>query len=75
MKIGALMRKLIILLIAFIAVVTFLRAFDRTGGGIAGQETFNGQTVPLQDAPLQVAPLQAESPQDPSLHTESGIGN
>jgi len=69
MKIGALMRKLMILLIAFIAIVTFFRAFDKAGGGIAGQETFNGQEVPLQEIPLQEAPLQ-----DPSLQdAESGI--
>ena len=39
------MRKLMLLLIAFIAVVTFIRAFERTGS----------ETIPLsgQAAPLQ----------------------
>ena len=30
------MRKLVLILIAFIAVVTFIRAFDNSGGGNGG---------------------------------------
>ena len=56
------MRKLMLLLIAFIAVVTFIRAFDRSG-----EETLNGQAVPLHAAPLQDSPLQD--------FAESGIDN
>jgi len=56
------MRKLMLLLIAFIAVVTFIRAFDRNG-----EETLNGQTVPLHAAPLPGSSLQD--------FAESGIGN
>jgi len=56
------MRKLMLLLIAFLAVMTFIRAFDRSG-----EETLNGQAAPLQAAPLQGSPLQS--------FAESGIGN
>jgi hypothetical protein len=45
------MRKLMLLLIAFIAVVTFIRAFDMHGPEIS-TETLPAQTVPLQDASL-----------------------
>jgi hypothetical protein len=57
------MRKLMILLIAFIAVVTFIRAFDLTGS-----ETSD---IPVQDAQLQDASLGVYLPGAP----EADIGN
>jgi hypothetical protein len=44
------MRKLMLVLIAFIAVVTFIRAFDMHGPEVT--ETQPVQTVPLQDTSL-----------------------
>jgi hypothetical protein len=48
------MRKLMLLLIAFIAVVTFIRAFDMHGPEVT-EASFGeppAQTVPLQDTSL-----------------------
>jgi len=38
---GAVMRNLILFLIAFLAVVTFIRAFDKTDLGMGSGETLN----------------------------------
>jgi hypothetical protein len=50
------MRKLLVLLIAFIAVVTFIRAFDmhspEVAEGSLREPLPAAQTVPLQDASL-----------------------
>jgi hypothetical protein len=35
---GGFMRKLVFILIAFIAAVTFIRAFDNGGGAVSGRE-------------------------------------
>jgi hypothetical protein len=45
------MRKLMLVLIAFIAVVTFIRAFDLHGPEVS-DTTQPAQTVPLQDTSL-----------------------
>jgi hypothetical protein len=68
------MRKLMLLLIAFIAVVTFIRAFD-----MKGSEILEPSDAPLQTVPSDASsdlPLQA-SFSIPFLSggVESGIGN
>jgi hypothetical protein len=52
------MRKLMLLLIAFIAVVTFIRAFDMHGPEVT-DAGFLGEPLPAQTAPLQDASLGA----------------
>jgi hypothetical protein len=37
------MRKLVLILIAFIAVVTFIRAYDHTGGAPELQQALSGE--------------------------------
>jgi hypothetical protein len=63
------MRKLMLLLIAFIAVVTFIRAFDMNGSEISDTGSLR-EPMPL-DAPLQTVPSDVSS--DLFLQASSGL--